>query len=72
MHFSLISSCPLQTIAVINSKNGSTIWQFNSDSEILHMYIGNFIPDQDNDKIPDILAAHTSGKGKKHKLRVDR
>ncbi|XP_018568780.1 uncharacterized protein LOC108909041 [Anoplophora glabripennis] len=46
------------TIAVINSKNGSVIWQL--DTGLSNIFVANFIQDQNNDSVSDILASHSS------------
>ncbi|XP_072398670.1 uncharacterized protein [Diabrotica undecimpunctata] len=46
------------TIAIINSKNGSVIWQLNTGR--LNVYLASFIPDQNNDSIPDVVASHST------------
>lgn len=53
---------------MIDSRNGSIIWQFDNKYTpeqplIIDIYMANYIPDQDNDGISDILAAHTSKTG---------
>ncbi|KAF5299712.1 hypothetical protein FQA39_LY11507 [Lamprigera yunnana] len=52
----------------INGKNGSSIWEFADTIKdpklIMDIYLVNFIPDQDDDNIPDILLSHTSQKGR--------
>ncbi|KAJ8945336.1 hypothetical protein NQ318_009731 [Aromia moschata] len=49
------------TIATIDTKNGTTIWQLNTGK--MNVYVANFIPDQDNDSIPDVIASHSSLNG---------
>nr|CAI5831764.1 unnamed protein product [Callosobruchus analis] len=46
------------TIIVINAKNGSIIWQINSGRS--NIFVGNFVPDQDNDGVWDVLTSHSS------------
>ncbi|XP_017771105.1 PREDICTED: uncharacterized protein LOC108558637 [Nicrophorus vespilloides] len=50
----------------INSRDGTTIWVFQNKDEdvnlIMDIYAANFIPDQDSDKVMDILASHTMQK----------
>ncbi|CAH1113366.1 unnamed protein product [Psylliodes chrysocephalus] len=46
------------TIAIINSKNGTTIWTLNTGR--LNVFVASFIPDQNNDSVPDIIASHSS------------
>lgn len=53
-----------QTITFIDGKNGSVLWSQVSESG-LDVYAANFIPDQNNDSISDILATHTPLKGQK-------
>lgn len=50
-----------QTMIVLNSRNGSVIWQLNTGRNV---YIANFIEDQNNDSIADILASQSSIKSK--------
>lgn len=49
-------------LLTISAKDGTTIWDCNNADK--GIYAGNFIPDQDNDDIADILVAHTDQKGK--------
>ncbi|CAH1119834.1 unnamed protein product [Phaedon cochleariae] len=46
------------TVAVVNSRNGSKIWHRSLGN--LNIFMANFIPDQNNDTVPDILASHSS------------
>lgn len=52
---------------MINAKDGSSIWSFVDKTAkaplLMDVYFGNFVPDQNGDGIPDILAAHTSQSG---------
>lgn len=50
------------TLLTINSKNGTPIWQVNSDET--NLYIASFITDQNNDTVPDVLASLSSLGGK--------
>lgn len=50
------------TLATINSKTGTPIWQLNTDEN--NIYTASFIADQNNDTIPDILASLSSLDGK--------
>lgn len=58
----------LQIFCVINSADGSLIWQFedkdNPENLAMDIYWPTFIPDQDGDKVPDILASHILQTGK--------
>lgn len=49
------------TIATINSKTGTPIWQLGTDET--NLYIASFIADQNNDSVPDILASVSSLNG---------
>jgi glucose dehydrogenase len=46
------------SLVALDSKNGSLIWQQNNHK--LDVFVANFIPDQNNDSVPDILSSHTS------------
>lgn len=46
---------------MVDSKNGSIIWQLNTGR--MNVFVGNFIPDQNNDSISDVLASHSSLSG---------
>ncbi|CAG9855817.1 unnamed protein product [Phyllotreta striolata] len=46
------------TIAMVDTKNGTTIWVLNKGK--LDVFVASFIPDQNNDSIPDIIASHSS------------
>lgn len=50
------------SIMTINSKTGTPIWQLSTDNT--NIYTANFIADQNNDSIPDILASHSLLSGK--------
>ncbi|KAL3284773.1 hypothetical protein HHI36_018916 [Cryptolaemus montrouzieri] len=47
------------TITLINTRNGTALWNhhYKTQEDIV---LGSFIPDQNNDTIDDILAAHTN------------
>lgn len=46
------------TLIAIDSRNGSQLWEQNYSK--LDVYVANFIPDQNNDTVADILSSHTS------------
>ncbi|KAJ8922345.1 hypothetical protein NQ315_004288 [Exocentrus adspersus] len=46
------------TIATVDSKNGSIIWQVNTGRT--NIFVANFIPDQNNDSIPEVLSSHST------------
>lgn len=45
-------------IMTINSKSGTPVWHLNTGES--NLYIASFVPDQNNDSIPDVLASHSS------------
>uniref|UniRef100_A0A1Y1L8D8 FAM234A/B beta-propeller domain-containing protein n=1 Tax=Photinus pyralis TaxID=7054 RepID=A0A1Y1L8D8_PHOPY len=53
---------------MLDPRNGSIIWEFLDQTKdvklVMDIYWANFIPDQDGDRIPDILVSHTSQKGR--------
>lgn len=51
----------LQTMAVLNSRTGYPIWE--TTGRIDDIFLANFIPDQDNDTVPDILSSHSQYHG---------
>lgn len=52
-------------LCAIDGHKGEILWEFmnNKTSPVIDIYAGSFIPDQDGDKINDIIAAHTVQKG---------
>lgn len=56
-----------QIFCMLNSVDGNIIWQFQDkdkpDNLVMDIYSTGFIPDQDDDKIPDIIASHTLQNG---------
>lgn len=58
---------------MIDSRNGSIIWEFDNKFTpdqplIIDSYMANYILDQDNDGVDDILTAHTSQTGIAHPI----
>ncbi|KAJ3662550.1 hypothetical protein Zmor_006894 [Zophobas morio] len=53
------------TFIALNAKNGSLVWRQNNNK--MDVFVANFVPDQNNDSVADILSSHTSlnsrGKG---------
>ncbi|EEZ99777.2 hypothetical protein TcasGA2_TC002556 [Tribolium castaneum] len=54
------------TLVAIDSKNGSQLWEQNYSK--LDVYVANFVPDQNNDTVADILSSHTSQDSKEGHL----
>lgn len=48
-------------MAVLNSKNGYPIWE--TTGRLDDVFLANFIPDQDNDTVADILSSHSQYTG---------
>ncbi|RZC42814.1 PQQ 2 and/or VCBS domain containing protein, partial [Asbolus verrucosus] len=46
------------SLVALDSRNGSQIWLQNNSK--MDVFVANFIPDQNNDSIADILSSHTS------------
>ncbi|XP_023022317.2 uncharacterized protein [Leptinotarsa decemlineata] len=46
------------TLTMLNARNGSKIWQYNTNR--MNIFVANFIPDQDNDNVSDVLASQSS------------
>lgn len=49
-------------MAVLDSKNGYPIWK--TTGRLDDVFLVNFIPDQDNDTVADVLCSHSEYNGK--------
>ena len=50
----------VQTFEAVSGADGRFLWKFNdsTQNDVMNLYTGQFIPDRDQDGVPDILNIH--------------